>query len=41
MDKNFPSSVDMVELSFVKYRSVDFEDIAYFEPDYLKKFGVK
>ena len=41
MDKNFPSSVDMVELSFEKYRSVDFEDIAYFEPDYLKKFGVK
>ena len=41
MDKNFPSSVDMIELSYEKYKSSNFEDIAYFEPDYLKKFGVK
>ena len=41
MDKNFPSSVDMIELSYEKYKSSKFEDIAYFEPDYLKKFGVK
>lgn len=41
MDKNFPSSADMIELSYEKYKSSKFEDIAYFEPDYLKKFGVK
>lgn len=41
IDKNFPSSVDMGELSFEKYKSSNFEDVAYFEPDYLKKFGVK
>ena len=41
IDKNFTSSVDMGELSFEKYKSSNFEDVAYFEPDYLKKFGVK
>ena len=36
--ETFPSSNDMAGLSFEKFRNSKFEDIAYFEPDYLKKF---
>lgn len=32
------SAKDMVELSYQKYCSQDFEDVAYFEPYYLKEF---
>lgn len=38
-----PSAIDMSELSYLKYKNKEFEDIAYFEPFYLKDFipGVK
>ncbi len=36
--ETFPSSSDMADLSFDKFKNSKFEDIAYFEPDYLKKF---
>ena len=34
----FPSANEMASLSFEKYNNSKFEDIAYFEPDYLKNF---
>ncbi|MBN8643245.1 MAG: tRNA (adenosine(37)-N6)-threonylcarbamoyltransferase complex dimerization subunit type 1 TsaB [Flavobacteriales bacterium] len=34
----FPSSNEMSVLSFEKYQNNDFEDVAYFEPYYLKDF---
>ena len=34
----FPSSKEMCELSFDKYKKSDFVDVAYFEPYYLKDF---
>lgn len=34
----YPSSKDMVLLSYEKYQKLDFEDVAYFEPLYLKDF---
>jgi tRNA threonylcarbamoyladenosine biosynthesis protein TsaB len=34
----FPSAKDMVQISFKKYLSNDVEDVAYFEPFYLKDF---
>ncbi|WP_350284974.1 tRNA (adenosine(37)-N6)-threonylcarbamoyltransferase complex dimerization subunit type 1 TsaB [uncultured Croceitalea sp.] len=34
----FPSSKEMAEISYVKYLNKDFEDVAYFEPYYLKDF---
>ena len=33
-----PSSKEMALLSYEKYRNSEFEDIAYFEPAYLKNF---
>jgi len=33
-----PSAKEMAPLSFEKYREKDFEDVAYFEPFYLKDF---
>jgi len=33
-----PSAKDMVTLSYNKYKTGDFEDVAYFEPFYLKDF---
>jgi len=33
-----PSSKEMVELSYTKFINSDFEDLAYFEPAYLKNF---
>ena len=33
-----PSSKEMALLSYEKYRNLEFEDIAYFEPAYLKNF---
>ena len=33
-----PSSKDMVSMAFEKYESKQFEDVAYFEPYYLKDF---
>ncbi|UGS23308.1 tRNA (adenosine(37)-N6)-threonylcarbamoyltransferase complex dimerization subunit type 1 TsaB [Flavobacterium channae] len=37
-DVVFPSSKEMSELSFDKYKKSDFVDVAYFEPYYLKDF---
>lgn len=34
----FPSANEMSQLSFEKYQNNDFEDVAYFEPYYLKDF---
>jgi tRNA threonylcarbamoyladenosine biosynthesis protein TsaB len=34
----FPSAKEMVELSYKKFVNEEFEDIAYFEPYYLKDF---
>ena len=34
----FPSSKEMCKLSFEKFQNNDFEDVAYFEPFYLKDF---
>ncbi|MCF6214205.1 MAG: tRNA (adenosine(37)-N6)-threonylcarbamoyltransferase complex dimerization subunit type 1 TsaB [Flavobacteriaceae bacterium] len=36
----FPSAKEMVHLSFIKYKKNDTEDVAYFEPFYLKNFLV-
>ena len=37
-ENNFPNAIDMVELTWEKYISEDFESLAYFEPFYLKDF---
>ncbi|MBS1635600.1 MAG: tRNA (adenosine(37)-N6)-threonylcarbamoyltransferase complex dimerization subunit type 1 TsaB [Bacteroidetes bacterium] len=34
----FPSAADMISLAFEKYEKQAFEDVAYFEPFYLKEF---
>ena len=34
----YPSAKDMIGLSFEKYKKNDIEDVAYFEPFYLKDF---
>lgn len=36
----FPSANEMGELTYIKYENSDFEDVAYFEPFYLKDFVV-
>ena len=36
----YPSAISMGELSFQKYSEKQFEDVAYFEPFYLKDFIV-
>jgi len=37
-----PSAKEMVRLSYLKFQQQNFEDVAYFEPFYLKDFiGVK
>lgn len=38
MDSIIPSAKDMNKLSFAKYQKSVFEDVAYFEPYYLKDF---
>jgi tRNA threonylcarbamoyladenosine biosynthesis protein TsaB len=37
-DNKFPSANEMAKLSYEKFISNDFEDVAYFEPYYLKDF---
>ena len=37
-DHNFPSANEMSQLSYEKFVNNDFEDVAYFEPYYLKDF---
>ena len=34
----YPSALEMCQLSFEKFKISDFEDVAYFEPFYLKDF---
>lgn len=34
------SATDMVELSWLKFQNKEFEDVAYFEPFYLKEFMI-
>ncbi len=36
-----PSSTNMLNLALTKYKSKQFEDIAYFEPSYLKEYFFK
>ncbi len=38
IDDKLPSANEMVQLSFDKFQQKDFEDVAYFEPFYLKDF---
>ena len=38
IDNKFPSAKEMAALSFSKYKKNHFEDVAYFEPYYLKNF---
>lgn len=38
LDDAFPSASCMAALSFEKFQNKDFEDVAYFEPFYLKDF---
>ena len=38
IDKIFPSAKDMGILGFEKFKNRNFEDVAYFEPFYLKDF---
>ncbi len=40
VDDKFPSAKEMAELSYNKYKKNDIEDVAYFEPFYLKDFVV-
>jgi len=40
LDGYFPSAKQMAALSYEKYQNNDFEDVAYFEPFYLKDFLV-
>ena len=40
MDDKFPSSKEMAILSYDKYKKEDIENLAYFEPFYLKDFIV-
>ena len=37
-DTSFPSANEMAKLSYEKYKKSDTEDVAYFEPFYLKEF---
>ena len=40
VDDKHPSAKEMAELSYAKYKKNDIEDVAYFEPFYLKDFVV-
>jgi len=38
VEGKLPSAREIAKLSYIKYRNNDFEDVAYFEPFYLKDF---
>ena len=38
VENTYPSAKEMVSLSYKKFQEGDFEDVAYFEPYYLKDF---
>jgi tRNA threonylcarbamoyladenosine biosynthesis protein TsaB len=40
VDDKFPSAKEMAQLSYDKYKKKDIENVAYFEPFYLKDFIV-
>jgi len=40
LENYYPSAKEMVPLSYQKYKDSNFEDVAYFEPFYLKDFYV-
>ena len=40
IEGKLPSSAQMVDLADIKHKKSDFEDVAYFEPYYLKDFMV-
>ena len=40
IDGEYPSAKEMAQLSYDKYKKNDIEDVAYFEPFYLKDFVV-
>ena len=40
IDHKFPSANEMGKLSYLKYKKSDIENVAYFEPFYLKDFMV-
>ncbi|SFS65134.1 tRNA (adenosine(37)-N6)-threonylcarbamoyltransferase complex dimerization subunit type 1 TsaB [Lutibacter maritimus] len=40
IDNKFPSAKEMGKLSYLKYKKSDIENVAYFEPFYLKDFMV-
>jgi len=40
IEDKHPSAKEMAELSYIKYKKNDIEDVAYFEPFYLKDFIV-
>ena len=40
IDNTFPSARNMIAMSYKKFLENDFEDVAYFEPYYLKDFVV-
>lgn len=40
LDEKFPSSASMAYLAEAKYKISDLEDVAYFEPYYLKEFMI-
>jgi tRNA threonylcarbamoyladenosine biosynthesis protein TsaB len=40
VDNKFPSAKEMAQLSYDKYKISDIENVAYFEPFYLKDFVV-
>lgn len=42
IEGKLPSALQMAELAYHKYKKIDIEDVAYFEPFYLKEFiGLK
>ncbi len=40
IDNKLPSAKQMSQIAYAKYQKKDFEDVAYFEPYYLKDFVV-
>ena len=38
VENKLPSAKEMAQLAYEKYKKSDFEDVAYFEPFYLKNF---
>lgn len=39
IDSIYPDAKNMAAISFEKFRKNEFEDLAYFEPEYLKEFN--